>query len=590
MSNSDDEELTRKLRNRDVPFVENQLVAELTKTHRKRTDKNQDQPKQESKLEEAERLKRQDIESGVNPFASKNRLVSPVRNQSNLSENLSDSLASEQIDLFEEENHSLHQQSLLSSTQIDTNPIIFIDEEFKNFPDHLNLVHDKNIFSDLELTNPEIQKFIKTEKNSNQIKMPETFDYTLFHRMIPEYNGNKDDLNHFVACCDQFFKNYTEDENKKKFMQALVRKLTDRAFEFYNKQDNNVPWETFREEFRKYFASQQSFEGYQIELAKIKQNSQTVRKYGERIEKILNEINKLCSEIKVSGTDGSKYFKVQNERLAIKSFINGLNDPYKNIMRSRKFDTIGRAISDAIELETDEKINNLNNLQISETKLPDRNPDNVQENQRWNSNDNNSRRKVVCFKCGTPNHTANQCLINPSKNRFNNPFRNNFDRFQKSHNFYNNQIPRQRANSFPRINERQNNSYNSNRFQINRSNFSRFQPNRPFMNENPNHDISNRIEASSRPNLPPRFNEPNQYNFMQNLQNPQNSQRDASTFNYAQRNTNNPFNTHSANINPANSNQNQANRTPNIQICSEPKNELEQSAQMDNAALDFLIA
>ena len=34
---------------------------------------------------------------------------------------------------------------------------------------------------------------------------------------------------------------------------------------------------------------------------------------------------------------GTKFFKDQNEKLAIKSYINGLNDPIKNILRSRVY-------------------------------------------------------------------------------------------------------------------------------------------------------------------------------------------------------------------------------------------------------------
>lgn len=235
---------------------------------------------------------------------------------------------------------------------------------------------------DLNLNGDIVQTFLlnlpSEIKEKSDTKMTEAFDYQMFHRMIPEYNGNINDLNRFLACCDQFYKTITLDANKTTFLSALVRKLTDRAFDYYNKQEI-ANWDLFKENFRKYFASQQSFEGYQIELAKSKQNQLSVREFGEKIEKILNELNKICAEIKIGVNNGTQFFKIQNERLAIKSFINGLNDPFKNILRSRKFDTIGNAISDAVELETEEKINNLHNLSITDSS-------NKNENNSQNSN------------------------------------------------------------------------------------------------------------------------------------------------------------------------------------------------------------
>ena len=63
----------------------------------------------------------------------------------------------------------------------------------------------------------------------------------------------------------------------------------------------------------------------------------SVREFGEKIERILAEINKISAEIKVGNETGTKFFKVQNEKLAIKLYINGLKYPIKNIFRSRVY-------------------------------------------------------------------------------------------------------------------------------------------------------------------------------------------------------------------------------------------------------------
>lgn len=679
MSDSD-EELTRTLRNREVPVVENALIAEITKQHRTRkqiilSDSEPSSPEnaisQENELDRATRLIKQDLNSGINPFGTTQRLIRSPETTGEATtstvfetyektiENLSDSLSS----LHHSETHKNPEEQPNTSQFFASTPqvnittqteSVYIDDDLNNLPPHLNLIEQKEeLFSDLNLRTSPVQEFLNLHSESenrsfpkpkkiqfnnsalepilenpinNQTEMTETFDYTLFHRMIPEYDGNKDSLNRFIACCDQFLSKYTDVNNRALFMQALVRKLTDRAFEFYNKQTITT-WEIFKEAFRKYFASQQSFEGYQIELAKVKQNNMSVRKYGEKIEKILNEINKICADIKVDDRSGEQFFKVQNERLAIKSFINGLNDPYKNIMRSRKFLTMNQAILDAIELETDEVIN-LQTLRISETAPTTQNLQNTQNsisntnqnngsnnnsnnNPNNNSNNNNpgarnnERRPVVCFKCGIPNHKANECFRRPFQVPMPNTYRDNFNRFLQRNNYQSIPVYRAPTNSYPAYgqNFRNNNNFN---YQT------RFQPQRSFQNDNFNQNYSNRVTVTGRPDYAPRFNRPNQYNFMQNAQNnytPRNPQNNSTPFNGNPTNSNHRFNQNSnqetntvsaqrntnpfrnQNSNPFNSNPfNSNNRSRNIQSCTETKNEAAQSSQLDGEALNFLIA
>lgn len=649
-------DLIKSLRNRDVPVVENALIAQITKSHRKKKEskntKSEEEEESESALDKAARLIKEDIKKGINPFGTEKitcrspesveKSTSPIfetyeKTIDNLSESFS---AIYHTDLQPHSSQfSASTPQAGPSTQQDP---AYIDDDLRNLPSHLNLSEPKeNLFTDLGFQNSPVQTFLNLGPESEsrsfpkpkkiqfhsfvlepikENKMAETFDYTLFHRMIPEYSGNKDDLNRFIACCDQFLSKYTEANNRALFMQALVRKLTDRAFEFYNKQTIST-WETFKEAFRKYFASQQSFEGYQIELAKVKQNNMSIRKYGEKIEKILNEINKICADIKVANASGEQFFKVQNERLAIKSFINGLNDPYKNIMRSRKFTTMNEAISDAIELETDEIINS--QLVISDSVATNQyqqntisngnqnNPSNdvTGDNKNRGSNNNNIvHRQVICFRCGTPNHKANECRRQPFQFRMPDMYRSNFNNFrQPNFNFQNNQMYRNPPNSYP--------NYGSN-FRNNNNNYNyqnRFQPNQPFQGNNINQNYSNRVAATGRQDFIPRFNQPNQYNFMQNARNnyPSRTFQNSNPFNAnngnnsnanqrtnpfnSQQNTN-PFrnnqnaNTSNNNINRNTTNTNANNGNTNIQSCDETKNESPQSCHLDEAALNFLIA
>lgn len=188
--------------------------------------------------------------------------------------------------------------------------------------------------------------------------MTSIFDLNIFHKAIPEYDGKEENLNHFIACCDLHFSTFNLEADQLKFVRSLVRKLKGRAFDFYNKSIRES-WPLLKAEMKKYFSSSKSFEGYQMELGKVKQGKLSVKEFSEKIEKILIEINKISGEIRVNENSGEQFFRAQNEKLAIKAFVTGLNEPLKTILRSRIYTTIQSAVNDAIEIEADENVNRM---------------------------------------------------------------------------------------------------------------------------------------------------------------------------------------------------------------------------------------
>lgn len=156
-------------------------------------------------------------------------------------------------------------------------------------------------------------------------------DYSNFHKCIPEFSGTTKDVNRFIACCDNFYSSLTDDNNRNIFLKSLVRKFTDRAFDFYNRNEW-TSWDLLKTSLKKYFSSPKTFEGYQIELGKIRQGSFSVREFSEKIEFILTELKKISDEIIVNDLSGAVFFNAQNEKLAIKAFVDGLNDPLKTIL------------------------------------------------------------------------------------------------------------------------------------------------------------------------------------------------------------------------------------------------------------------
>lgn len=476
-----------------------------------------------------------------------------------------------------------------------------------------------SVFSHLEAPNVEIKKenepirfnsLITQQENNNEIRstnssedqsiMPNSsdtaamFDVSTFHKSIPEFDGNVENLNRFIACCDHFQSSLPDNSMKVTFLKALVRKFIGRAFDFYNKKDNWESWDELKLALKSYFSPTQSFEGYQIELCKCKQDKLSVREFGERIEKILVEINKISNRIEIAGENGGKFFKIQNEKLAVKSFLNGLNEPLKTILRSRKYNLIQDAIKDAIEIENEEILNKMQTINIGEPNITIESKQNPRENNKLTAISTPSEKKnVVCFKCNKQGHVSRNCFSNQNFFKSNNG----------KPNFYQNQYKYNQNNSSPY----NNNSYNGHYNQHNGNYYQNIQRQGYFeRNSNGQNNIKNFNQSQNRNNN--NYNNNKQFNndqFRQERnryyhQNSANNNVYADRRNYQSQNRGdfNNINNRSYDNTMSNDQYNNFNRNQNsvqfrnegnqnMQAVTPSKNISQQSTQMDSVALDF---
>lgn len=341
---------------------------------------------------------------------------------------------------------------------------------------------------------------------------------TEFSKAIPECSGLIKDLQHFIACCDYFYETLSP-QQKGDFLKALVRKLTGKAFNLFHNREW-ADWPTFKAELKKYFAITKSFETFQLELANIRQGKESIQDYSQRIEEILFHLNTIGKDIRVNNVSGEHYFKAQNEKLALKAFLNGLNSPLKNILLARKYNELKEAVKDAIELEVDLRLNK-------------------------------PKQQTFCNYCKRDNHTIDKCFRRNQNNSLNQNQNNSFNRNNSNSRFYNGNNSRFSNNS----------SNGQNSF---KPNFNSVQGNRNTSSSNGNHSQN----FSNRNN----FNSANQ-NHSNNGNN--NSNR------------NNGNRSNNGNNQRSNGSNNGTNRVRFIE--SEQKNEVPQTAQMDNAALNLLL-
>lgn len=382
---------------------------------------------------------------------------------------------------------------------------------------------------------PETTKFLQSLNPINNKKMALEFPSNNFYKSIPEFSGDEKEVQRFISCCNFFYNTLTE-AHKAIFFQALVRKLSDKAFDFYNNR-KWINWPEFRDNLKKYFSIQKSFESYQVELANIKQRRLKVKEYSQKVESILYDMNKIGKDIKVENVSGEKYFKVQNEKLATKAFINGLNEPMKTIVKARKYNKLENAINDAIELELDEEINS------------------SQRNQN----------QVICNYCNNKGHTIDQCFKKKNGNNFNmQRLNNNFKRMSfNNNNNYQNFNRNNNYNPFRPNNNNFNSNYNNNRNNMNYRNNTNYRNN--------NYQNNNNVGTGRN-----TFFNRNSYNANNNNNN--NNERNGQRYNNRP-NTNGNYN--------GNRNENKVRVVDTTD--DDSKNEHTQTAQEDNACLNFLL-
>lgn len=432
---------------------------------------------------------------------------------------------------------NIESNSSSDSSSTDNNSDRSEQEDFKDIS--INNLQSTQFFANI-LSSTQLSNTIVPEEIEEIVINMAEFPIVNFHKAIPEFSGTIAELNRFLACCDLFHGDLTTDPHRAAFLKVLVKKFTGRAFDFYAKQIW-ANWDELKNALKKYFSSSNSFEGYQIQLSKQRQGNLDVKQFSEKIQQILLDMNRVSNEVTVNNNQsGTQFFKAQNEKLAIKSLINGMNEPIRGYLKSQIFTNLQSAINTAIELESDENVHNkFNTIHNSNFKR-------------------NNDKQITCFRCKKNGHLANNCRVRLYNGNGNDSRNNNFNTNPQSNfnrNFKKNQITCFRCHKIGhtvpncRVNLNKNGNFNSN------SN----------PNSNSNSNFSNR-------------------NYNQNS-NTNNSHVNQNSPRYNSRGSGN--NNRNSNTFVPNRNQSNGNYNRNANII-EAKNEIEQTAEMDNACLDLI--
>lgn len=254
---------------------------------------------------------------------------------------------------------------------------------------------------------------------------------------IPTYDGNTSTLSEFIRACEviisQFFIVEQPDAYCNKFLLSSIRnKLKGNALEVVAGYELQT-WNDLKTTLINNFGDQRSELNLTVDLAKTRQYSkESPIEFYNRVRTLLATFN---SKISLGNEDQAiKNYKLINTRkLALRSFLSGLNEPFGSLLRSRNPDSLENAIAiirDEIDIRYSQNLHkNYSNVTI----------------QNQNSNTNNPRYNLQNSHTAHPNNPmSNSKMPFPNyKNQFPHGQRN----FFPNNAFASNQNPTMKLNS-----------------------------------------------------------------------------------------------------------------------------------------------
>lgn len=215
-------------------------------------------------------------------------------------------------------------------------------------------------------------------------------------KMIPEFDGRKENLHKFIACCDIVGKGATTRDHKESFLNVIKTKLSGSAYNLI-KYKTFESWDGLKTILQNQYLEKRTMAQIQSELLNSKQlPSEDILTFANRIERLSLDLTDAC--VASEGEAAYETVKNLNEKSALRAFVEGLRDPIKLIVKASRFDNFHDAVAAACEEERTQKVNKV--LPWNKGTI---------YNQKFNQN------KPKCFICGKPNHKANQCYLRKSE-------------------------------------------------------------------------------------------------------------------------------------------------------------------------------
>lgn len=207
-------------------------------------------------------------------------------------------------------------------------------------------------------------------------------------RLVPKFNGeNPQDVYPFFSACDFVYKTVVE-ECRPVLLQAILTKFSGKAFTVTQHREVKT-WDSLRGLLEVTFCAKRTPGYLQLELSTTRHKSgETIQEYSSKIEKLLHELCNVSTSRKTEIEAKAIHNYIKETTLT--TYVEGLPNSIRNIIKSRNLPTLEDAIKESLE---EEKIF----LSNKETQRLLYNKPNTSSNNKY------------CKNCQKTNHNTSDC-------------------------------------------------------------------------------------------------------------------------------------------------------------------------------------
>lgn len=195
----------------------------------------------------------------------------------------------------------------------------------------------------LYLKPKEIQEVIPDQSS----KMA-NFDISTAAKIIPEFDGDFKSLSNFLGLIE-FYKDTLKLDQENVLLKFITTvKLSDKVKNRLLAENTPTTIEQLKINLQKTYKLNKNPLRIHTDLATIHQNNLSVNSFATKVEELVSVLNDI--QISESGESNRAIIVKLNDQLGLNSFKNGLNEPYKSIIRSARPSKLSDAIAIASEI------------------------------------------------------------------------------------------------------------------------------------------------------------------------------------------------------------------------------------------------
>lgn len=185
----------------------------------------------------------------------------------------------------------------------------------------------------------------------NELYASQSISYADIKGLIPSFDGNPAELEHYLSTTDTMYNQLSDDRNKKLCVLAIRSKLNGKAFEAMRSAGYPMNWSEIREALRQKI-SPVSAESAYASLTQAQQSvSETIFEYTSRVNGLLHALNR--ATVDNAPHEAKEHIQRSNLHLAKKSFEFGLaNAHIRTIVIASNKTTLAASSKLAQELVT----------------------------------------------------------------------------------------------------------------------------------------------------------------------------------------------------------------------------------------------